>query len=199
MNLVELDRALRQLRLSGMAAVLETRLAPRADREADADRSRLDARRPTSCCAGRTACSSAAQTGALPRSRPLARHLRFRFQQEDEPRADLRARHRPLHRAARGRALPRPARAPARATWPRPSAARRSSRATASSIARRTSLLEELADATLDGTRKELSRRPRHRAAAHHRRPRHAEAAAHRRRGSARTRHAPLRARVARS
>ena len=31
MNLVELDRALRQLRLSGMAAVLETRFAPGAD------------------------------------------------------------------------------------------------------------------------------------------------------------------------
>ena len=36
MNLVELDRALRQLRLSGMAAVLETRL-PSAVGEAGAD------------------------------------------------------------------------------------------------------------------------------------------------------------------
>ena len=45
-------------------------------------------------------------------------------------------------------------------------------------------LLEELADATLDGTRKDVSRRSRDRAAADHRRPRHAQAAAHRRRRS---------------
>ena len=59
MNLVELDRALRQLRLSGMAAVLETRLRHAQTETAHADRSRLDARRPTSSCAAKTGSSSA--------------------------------------------------------------------------------------------------------------------------------------------
>ena len=57
-------------------------------------------------------------------------------------------------------------------------------------------LLEEIADATLDGTRKEYLADLADRAAAHHRRPRHAQAAAHRRRGPARAHHAPLRARL---
>ena len=41
------------------------------------------------------------------------------------------------------------------------------------------SLIEEIADATLDGTRKDYLAELRHRAAPHHRRPRHAQAAAH--------------------
>ena len=44
MNLVELDRALRKLRLSGMAAVLETRLRQAQTEQHGADRSRLRAR-----------------------------------------------------------------------------------------------------------------------------------------------------------
>jgi hypothetical protein len=44
MNLVELDRALRQLRLSGMPAVLDTRLR-QAQADKMTDRSRLGARR----------------------------------------------------------------------------------------------------------------------------------------------------------
>ncbi len=94
MNLVELDHALRKLRLSGMAAVLETRLRhAQTERLAPIDlvstlvsdellrrQDRLLARR--------------IKHARLPRRRPLARHLRLRLQQEDEPRADLRARHR---------------------------------------------------------------------------------------------------------
>ena len=56
-------------------------------------------------------------------------------------------------------------------------------------------LLDELAEAVVDGTRKEFMEIADHRAAAHHRRLRHAQAAAHRGRGSAGDRHAPLRAR----
>ena len=138
MNLVELDRALRQLRLSGMAAVLETRL-----RQAQTEKltpidlvSTLVVRRAPASAG--PAARAPAQAGALSRSRSLARHLRFRFQQEDESRADLRARHRPLHRAARGRALSRAARDREEPSRRKPSAAPRSSRATASSIAKRT-------------------------------------------------------------
>ena len=53
-------------------------------------------------------------------------------------------------------------------------------------------LLEELAEATLDGTRKEMG--SVRRAPAHHRRSRHAQVAAHRRRRTAGNHHAPLRA-----
>ncbi len=78
---------------------------------AGAHRSRLHARHRRTRSGARTGSSSAGTSRRGFRDRrPLARHLRFRFQQEDEPRADLRARDRPLHRAARGRALPRPAR-----------------------------------------------------------------------------------------
>ena len=59
MNLVELDRALRQLRLSGMAAVLETRL-----RQAQSDKmptiDLVSASSPTNSSGGKTACSTAA-------------------------------------------------------------------------------------------------------------------------------------------
>jgi len=52
MTLSELDRALRQLRLSGMAAVLEIRL-----RQAQTERLRWS---PTNCSAGRIASLSGA-------------------------------------------------------------------------------------------------------------------------------------------
>ena len=72
MNLVELDRALRQLRLSGMAAVLETRLR-QAQTEKLAPLDLVsDARRPTNCSAGRTACSSAG-TSRRASAIPIAR------------------------------------------------------------------------------------------------------------------------------
>ena len=58
MNLVELDRALRQLRLSGMAAVLETRL-----RQAQTEKvTPIDLVSMLSslmnCCGDKTGCSS---------------------------------------------------------------------------------------------------------------------------------------------
>ena len=87
MNLVELDRALRKLRLSGMAAVLETRLRQaQTERLAPLDLV-ADARHRRTAAPARPALCAAAQAGALPRSRSLARQLRFRFQQEDESRA----------------------------------------------------------------------------------------------------------------
>ena len=124
MNLVELDRALRQLRLSGMAAVLETRLRQAQTEKARAHRSRR--RRSSSDELLRR------QDRLLERRHKQARFrdpdrsldtLRFRFQQEDESRADPRAGDRPLHRAARRRALSRPTRAPGKVIWPKPSAA----------------------------------------------------------------------------
>ncbi len=57
-------------------------------------------------------------------------------------------------------------------------------------------LLEELADATLDGTRKDFFAELTTVPAAHHRRPRDAEAAAHRRRRPPGDHHAALRARL---
>ena len=53
-------------------------------------------------------------------------------------------------------------------------------------------LLEELTEATLAGTRKAYVAGTRHRPAADHRRPRHAQARPHRRRGSPRAHHASL-------
>ncbi len=73
MNLVELDHALRKLRLSGMADVLETRL-----RQAQAEKlvpldlvATLVSDEPTT--AARPALCPAPQTGGLPRCRPLPR------------------------------------------------------------------------------------------------------------------------------
>ena len=60
-------------------------------------------------------------------------------------------------------------------------------------------LIEEIADATINGTTEGVPRRSRLRAAADRRRPRHAQAAAHRRRGPARARDAPLRTRLDRA
>ena len=107
MNLVELDRALRQLRLSGMAAVLETRLR-------HAQTEKLAPIDLVSMLVSDELLRR--QDRLLERRHKQARFrdpdrsldtLRFRFQQEDESRADPRARHRPLHRATRGRALSR--------------------------------------------------------------------------------------------
>jgi hypothetical protein len=83
MNLVELNRALRQLRLGGMAAVLETRL-----RQAQAESmAPLDL---ISCLV----------TDELTRraDRMLERQLRLHLQQKDESQSGLRAGHRHLHR-----------------------------------------------------------------------------------------------------
>jgi len=73
MNLVELDRALRQLRLSGMAAVLDTRL-----RQAQAEKmvplDLVSASSPTNSTGARTGCSSAAtssRASAIPSARSM--------------------------------------------------------------------------------------------------------------------------------
>ena len=75
MNLVELDHALRKLRLSGMADVLETRLRQAQTETPRAHRPRLHARLATSCCAARTGSSSAATSrpaSATPTARSTA-------------------------------------------------------------------------------------------------------------------------------
>jgi hypothetical protein len=59
MNLVELDRALRQLRLSGMAAVLDTRLR-QAQTEQMAPIDLVSVLVASNSGGARTACSSAA-------------------------------------------------------------------------------------------------------------------------------------------
>jgi hypothetical protein len=67
MNLVELDRALRQLRLSGMAAALETRLRQAQTDKLPSTSSPISS--PTTCCAARTASStggSSRRASAIP-------------------------------------------------------------------------------------------------------------------------------------
>ena len=71
MNLVELDHALRKLRLSGMAATLETRLARSAERSPRPARPRLDARPRRAHAAPGSAPRPPHQGRALPRSRRL--------------------------------------------------------------------------------------------------------------------------------
>ena len=179
MNLVEIDRALRKLRLSGMADVLERPLSKAQPPSACLTSTSCPRSSATSCCAARTACSTAASSrpaSATPAS--TLDSFDFDFNKKMNRAARLRARDRALRRAARGRALPRPAghrQEPPRAGA---SAAPRSSKATASSTAKRTCCSRSSPTRTLDGTRKELIDRPRDRAAAHHRRPRHAQAAA---------------------
>ncbi len=73
MNLVELDRALRQLRLSGMAAVLETRLR-QAQTEKVTPIDLVSMSSPTSCCGAKIACSNVATSKpafAIPTARSI--------------------------------------------------------------------------------------------------------------------------------
>jgi len=109
---------------------------------------------PTSCCGDKTACSSVAtnwRAFAIPLARPIP--FDFRVQQEDEPGADSRAGDRPLHRATGRRALSGP-------TWDGEShLAQAICRAVIQQGYRvicheAHTRLEELADATLDDTRK---------------------------------------------
>ena len=138
MNLIELERALRQLRLGGMAAVLETRLR-QAQAEAMAPIDLI------SCLvSGRTdpaqrpAARAPPQTGRLPRPAQDARQLRLHLQPEDESQSGLRSGHRaPSSASAKTRCFSAQA-APARVTWPRPSARPPFSRATACCTAKRT-------------------------------------------------------------
>ena len=155
MNLVELDHALRKLRLSGMADVLETRLRQAQTETAGARSISSPRSSATNCCADRTACSRAgtSRRGFRDPDRSLD-SFDFDFNKKMNRALIHELATGALHRSsAKTRSFSaRPARA--RATSRRPSAAPPSSRATASSIARRTPLLEEIADATLDGTRK---------------------------------------------
>ena len=108
MNLIELQRALRQLRLGGMAAVLETRL-----RQAQAEpMAPIDL---ISCLVSdeltrrsRPAAGAAAQTGRLPRSRTRHSTISTSLQSEDESQPGLRSGHLRLHRQARRRLVSRP-------------------------------------------------------------------------------------------
>ena len=107
MTLVEVDRALRKLRLSGMADVLETRLRHAQAGNGSPPSISWPRSSPTSSAGAKTGCwpAGTARASATPIARP---RISFRLQQENEPRAHLRPRDRALHPAARGRALSRP-------------------------------------------------------------------------------------------
>ena len=99
MNIAELKRALGELRLGGMAAVLETRLhQAQVELMAPID--------PISCLisdeltrrSDRLLDRAPAQTGRLPRRLQDARQLRLHFQPEDEPEPGLRPGHVRFHR-----------------------------------------------------------------------------------------------------
>ena len=136
-NLVELDQALRKLRLSGMADVLETRLQQaQVEQMAPIDRSPRSAL--TNSSGARTACSpgdTSRPASATPTARstastsPSTRRSTARSSSSSPPPASSPS---AKTRSCSGR----PVRA--RAISPRPSAAPRSSRAIASSTARRT-------------------------------------------------------------
>src|SRR5688500_3939879 len=107
MTLVELDRALRQLRLSGLADVLETRL-----RHAQAERLA-----PLDLMATLVSDELRRREDRLPARRHKLASFRDpdrslenldRLQQEDEPRAHLRSRDCTLRPATRGRPVSRP-------------------------------------------------------------------------------------------
>ena len=72
MNLIELDRALKQLRLGGMAAVLETRLR-QAQAEAMAPIDLISCLISDELTRRGSPAGAAAQTGALPRAAKDAR------------------------------------------------------------------------------------------------------------------------------
>ena len=108
MNLVELNHALRKLRLSGMATVLEARLR-QAQSEQQAPIDLISALVGDQLLRGRSPHRPAGAAGALPRWRPLARRLRFRLQQEDGSQPDPRPRDCTLHPATGRRAVPRAA------------------------------------------------------------------------------------------
>ena len=176
MNLVELDKALRKLRLSGMANVLETRLL-QAQTEQMAPIDLLAAlvsdelqRREDRLLARRH------KPGPIPGPRPRARRLRLQLQQEDQPRTRLRARHRTLHRKARRRPPGRPTRY--REESPRPGhRTRRNPAGLPRPLPRNPHLPRRTRRGDARRDPQGIPRRARPRAPAHHRRPRHAQAA----------------------
>jgi len=89
MNLIELDHALRKLRLSGMADVLETRLRhAQTEKLAPIDIVSTLVFRRAFTSAGPPLCPSD-QRSPLSGHRARPRQLRLRFQQENEPRPRL--------------------------------------------------------------------------------------------------------------
>ena len=187
MNLVEVDRALRKLRLSGMADVLETRLrhaqterlppldlvATLVTDELQRREDRLLARRHK--LAGFRDADRSLDTFDFDFNKKMNRVLiyelataRFIQQREDA-----------LFLGPPGTGKSHLAQAIGRA------AIQQGYRVV---YREAHMLIEQIAEAALDGTRKSVTRRSRHRAAPDHRRPRHAEAAAHRRRGPPRAR-----------
>ena len=193
MNLVELDRALRKLRLSGMADVLETRLRhAQSEKMAPLDtvsvlvcdelqrrQDRLFERRTKQ--ARFRDPDRALDSFDFDFNRKMNRALVYELATG------------PLRRPARGRPLPRPARH--RQEPPRPGhRPRRHPPGLPRPLPR--GPRPHRGDRRCDDRRhpQGLLRRPRDRASAHHRRHRHAQAAEHRRRGPPRGRHAPLRA-----
>ena len=194
MNLVELQRSLRQLRLGGMAHALETRLHRSAERTAGADRLPLHARLRRAHRPRRSA--AAAPASSRPQFRDPDKTLDafdFDFNKKMNRRLVFELATGHFIDRARGRALPRPARHrqesprsghrprrhPAGPPRPLPRSAHPARRARRCHDRRHPQeTIAELPD----------------RAAAHHRRPRHAQAPRHRRRGSPRNHHAPPRA-----
>ena len=153
MNLVELDRALRQLRLSGMAAVLETRLR-QAQTEKLTPIDLVSCSFPTNCCGAKTGCLSGATN--RPRFRDPDRSLdNFDFDFNKKMNRAL------IHELATGRFIAQ--REDALFLGPPGTGKSHLAQAIGRAAIQQGyrvlyreahTLLEELADATLDGTRK---------------------------------------------
>ena len=194
MNLVELDRALRQLRLSGMAAVLETRL-----RQAQTEKMA-----PIDLVSALVADElRRRQDRLLERRHKLAR---FRDPERSLDTFDFdfnkKMNRALIYELATARFIAQREDVlflgpPGTGKSHLAQAIGRAAILQGYRVVYREAhtLLEELAEATLAGTRKDYLDGTRDRAAADHRRPRHAQARPHRRRRSPRADHAPLRAR----
>ena len=155
MNLVETRSRAPQAPPLGHGRRPRNPTASRADREARADRSRLDARLRRAAAPPGPALSSAASRQA--RFRDADRSLDtfdFDFNKKMNRALIYELATGALRRAARGRALSRPARHRQEPSRPghRP---RRDPAGLPRPLSRGAHALEELADATLDGTRKE--------------------------------------------
>jgi len=97
MNLIELDRALKQLRLGGMAAVLETRLR-QAQTEAMAPIDLLSCLISDELTRRSERLLERRRKQAQFRDSQKTLELRLQLQQEDESQPGVRPRHRRLHR-----------------------------------------------------------------------------------------------------
>ena len=153
MNVIELQRALRQLRLGGMAAVLETRLhQAQAEPMAPIDLISCLVSDELTRRSDRLLERRRKEAGF--RDPQHTRQLRLHLQPEDESQPGLRSGHGRLHRPTRRRLVSRPTRHRQKSSGPghRPG---RDSTGLSRALSRDAHLLNELAEATLDGTRKE--------------------------------------------